>query len=250
MLIPVLGVAFVASSPSVAASAPCPSNFPLDHTSVLFGQGNATEFEAYVAAVGSNWGRGVAMYHGVDDMTFSPLNSQLAASAINAGAQYAVLGLTIGIGSVTGDPKRNYEMLLEVADGKYDGQLNALKTTLNALSQLKWLVRIGYECNLWFSANPQGVKGNQFDDAFFEPNTFAYKLAFERAAGILKSANIQTVFHPYRGGALNASNNAQMLYPGDAFVDHVAISAFNNDLCLPYAGQGPPSAKYPYCDPT
>ena len=84
-------------------------------------------------------------------------------------------------------------------------------------------MRIEYEVstNLFANTNPTA----------FDPSTFdltAYPAAYRHVRSLIASqvSNIEFIYHAVRG-------EAPTLYPGDAVVDYIGFSMFNNDVCLP-----------------
>ncbi|KAL9068587.1 MAG: hypothetical protein Q9157_006470 [Trypethelium eluteriae] len=111
----------------------------------------------------------------------------------------------------------------DVANGKYDGNLNALGSYLATFGNVKYIFRADYEVsgNLHANTNP-----TEFDESTWDLT--AYPEAFAHVRNIMSSkiSDIEFIYHPVRG-------EAQLLYPGDDVVDYQGFSIFNNDVCLP-----------------
>lgn len=102
----------------------------------------------------------------------------------------------------------------DIANGKFDSQLQSLASDLARYPQVKYLVRPDYEVsgNLHANTDPGASNPATFDHT-------AYPKAFAHVRGILnsKNTNIQYIFHAVRG-------DAQNLYPGDDVVDFIGMS--------------------------
>lgn len=101
-------------------------------------------------------------------------------------------------------------MCHDIANGKYDKELNALGSYLATYSNVKYIFRVDYEVsgNLHANTNPNGFDQSTWD-------LTAYPKAFQHVRLVIggKMSNIAFMFHPVRG-------SAKLLYPGDDVVDY------------------------------
>ena len=97
----------------------------------------------------------------------------------------------------------------DIANGKYDTELQAFGRYLNQYLNVKYLLRVDYEVsgNLHANTNPTEFDSSTFDLTAY-PDAFAH--VRQVLSGIL--TNVEFVFHPVRG-------SASLLYPGDSVVD-------------------------------
>ena len=113
------------------------------------------------------------------------------------------------------------QISLDIADGKFDSQLDELANTFISMSSLTWLLRIEYEVSysLFTCKDP----GPTCDD-------MSYQSAFQHVAQFLrgKADNVKFVFHVMYGDL-----DAPCMYPGDDAVDIIGVSFFEgeNDDC-------------------
>lgn len=131
---------------------------------------------------------------------------------------------------------RIYRVNLDIVRGRYDAALDSLAAVMRASPSLRFLVRIEYEVGrylfTWKDASrcpPTGASLDFSDTARFDPE--AYRKAFNHVARRLrdhsKVTNAAFVYHPVRG-----FEDALALYPGPGYVDFIALSLFNHDLCV------------------
>ncbi|HAA15354.1 MAG TPA: hypothetical protein DCE41_28115, partial [Cytophagales bacterium] len=174
---------------------------------------------------------------------------------------YALVALSIkdntgagGYGQMTDDsqplnPNAVWDALTDVNQGDWDQQIDDFAAIMSSRPDTKFMVRIGYEVSLLLFAyngnqyvvdwlNQQAGQGiNVFDDpdAVANMDRQAYIDAYNYIANRIRNVNgvtnVDFVYHPVRG-----YNDTRWLYPGTQFVDWVAFSIFNNDVCVEVNG--------------
>lgn len=147
------------------------------------------------------------------------------------------------------NPNAIWDAMNDVATGRWDAQIDSFATLMKNRPNTKFYVRIGYEVSLllfayqgneyvidWLNrmAN-SGVNVFENPDAVANLDRGAYIDAFNYVAHRLRIVNgvnnVDFVYHPVRG-----FNDTRWLYPGDQYVDWVAFSVFNNDICIEVNG--------------
>ncbi|CAL2083837.1 T9SS type A sorting domain-containing protein [Tenacibaculum sp. 190524A05c] len=160
-----------------------------------------------------------------------------------------------GYGQMTDDSKplntnAVWDALSDVNSGKWDEQIDNFSQTMKSRPDTKFYLRIGYEVSLLLFAynnNQQYVVDwlteqadngvNVFDnpDSISELDRQEYINAYNYIANRIKNVNgvtnVDFVYHPVRG-----LNDTKWLYPGSQYVDWVAFSVFNNDVCIEVNG--------------
>lgn len=143
-------------------------------------------------------------------------------------------------GDFTG--RRVYQVNRDIVAGRYDRALDSLAAVMKASPGIRFLLRIEYEVGRYLftwkdrgRCPAPGALLDFADTSLFDPK--AYRDAFNHVARRLrvhhKVANAAFVYHPVRG-----FDDAVDLYPGPDFVDFIALSLFNHDLCVgaPWCG--------------
>ncbi|KAI1317246.1 hypothetical protein F5Y16DRAFT_419819 [Xylariaceae sp. FL0255] len=110
----------------------------------------------------------------------------------------------------------------DIANGKYDANLQKFAQYLGGFPNVKYLLRVDYEVsgNVFANTDPSGYDSSTFDLQAY-PDAFAHV----RELFLEIISNVEFVYHPVRG-------EASLLYPGDSLVDYQGFSIFNNDVCL------------------
>ena len=107
-----------------------------------------------------------------------------------------------------------------IAAGNMNEPIDGYIEILNRFSNLKFLMRIGYE----LASHGPGQRPS------------AYKAAYNYIANYIRNeknvTNVTFVFHTIRGPYY------ENLYPGDEFVDWFGLSIFNHDICIDFDGMG------------
>lgn len=152
-----------------------------------------------------------------------------------------------------------WKALKDIVAGRWDAQLDAFAATLARYPQTRFFVRIDYETSLMGFANKldtpfvsildkyNRLGFNALENAHQIPefDLQAYPEAFRYIARRLRNhhglSNVEFVYHPVRG-----FSDTKWLYPGSEWVDWVAFSLFNHDLCWPtWEGANPPFENCP-----
>ena len=187
-------------------------------TLLLIGQTWQQEFQNYVNAVkppagSSHYGE---IYKGEINQGDDAFGNNFLTYVNNTypGA-YALVAISIKDNPGAGGYGNTYSALKDIAAGKWDAQIDQFAQTFAAHSDLKFFVRLGYEVSLYMFASGGDSQ--------------TYKDAYNRMARRIKAiaGNVEFVYHPVRG-----FNDVVDLYPGDEYVDWVALSVFNHDVCL------------------
>ena len=199
-------------------------------TELLIGQNYQAEFESYVSAVGKP--NGASFY-----TTFkTPTQFQGDGAAFveyvnnNYPGSYAELGLSLKESYTQSQCNIIYEYCGQIANGQYDTQIQELATVIKKYSNLKWLIRVGYEVSelIFGYKNPSGCQNGYQPSDIDNTN---YHNAYNHIVSRMKTlgvTNAKYVYHPVRG-----TSDTEGLYPGSTHVDHIGFSVFNNDVCLP-----------------
>lgn len=142
-----------------------------------------------------------------------------------------------------------WEALNDISSGQWDQQIDDFANIIKNRPNTKFLIRIGYEVSLmlfayngeqyvvdWVNdAANSGINVFEDPDSIAELDRQAYISAFNYIANRLRNTNsvnnADFVYHPVRGFF-----DTQWLYPGDQYVDWIAFSVFNNDICLEVNG--------------
>lgn len=117
-----------------------------------------------------------------------------------------------------------------IAQGRYDSQFNALISAIKQYSGSTFYLRLDYEVSSAF-------------DCLGGTDCSSYTAAFQHLVTLIRNESgagqrVQFVYHPVRG-------EFAQLYPGDAWVDWIGMSVFNNDLCEPFWDNGRPTGTAP-----
>lgn len=137
-------------------------------------------------------------------------------------------------GGYTG--RRIYQVNRDIAHGRYDANIDSFAVVMKRNPDLRFFLRIEYEVSRYLfswkdlSRCPEAGKPVDFQDSALIDNE-AYRQAYNHVARRIRVAdgvtNVDFVFHPVRG-----FEDARDLYPGPEFVDFIALSLFNDDLCI------------------
>ncbi len=132
--------------------------------------------------------------------------------------------------------RRIYQVSRDISGGRYDGAIDSLAAIMRDNPSLRFLVRIEYEVSRylfsWKDASrcPVAGVGVDFNDKTLIDDG-AYRDAYNHIAARIRGkdgiGNVAFVFHPVRG-----PEDAAALYPGPENVDYIALSMFNNDVCI------------------
>ena len=188
-------------------------------TLLLVGQTFQQEFDNYVQGVGispagsSHYG---TIYSGTieqgDDQNNNAFLSYVESELPDG---HALIALSFKDNPGAGGFSSTVEGVRAVANGEFDAEIDNIANIMASNPNLKYLLRIGYEVSLY-----------GFEDVQ------AYKDAYNHVANRIRNVNgvnhVDFVYHPVRG-----FNDAREMYPGGQYVDWVALSVFNNDVCLP-----------------
>jgi len=145
------------------------------------------------------------------------------------------------------NPNAVHDALVAINNGEWDTRIDQFGDTFASRPDVKFFVRIGYEVSLllfaykgeqyvndWLNQQAdQGINVFENPDNIANLDRQAYINAYNRIANRIraKASNVVFVYHPVRG-----LNDTKWLYPGDANVDYVGFSIFNNDVCLEVNG--------------
>lgn len=179
---------------------------PVRHVLHGAGQGRAQDVKDYSKAI-DPYGPSLFMdYCGVKKAATADYASSLK-KKLAGFPNYTVVQLGLSMTN-DGKPEERYEH--EVADGKYDEQLEKLLKDLKQLG-VPIYIRIGYECNgPWNGYQPE-----------------SYKKAFRHITQMIRKCGINaaTVWCPHPNDLEQAMN----YYPGDEWVDWWAVDIFSSD---------------------
>lgn len=193
-------------------------------TAFLVGQNYADEWAAFQTGTGKT-PAGISVYGDIWSGALNSDSDPFLSSYAGANSGYVEVGMSWK-DAMTQYGYTEYQggiLCTDIANGKYDDNLNKLATTLAQYPNVNYLFRVDYEVSTNLHANT--------DPSNWDPSTqnlTAYPAAFAHVRQVIGSQvkNIEFVYHAVRGqGAL--------LYPGDDVVDWNGISIFNNDVCLP-----------------
>ena len=187
-------------------------------TNLLIGQTWQQEFidyvNAYKAPAGSShYGEIYSGEVNQGDDAFG--NNFLTYMNNNYPGAYALVAISIKDNPGAGGYGDTYSALRDIVAGRWDAEIDKFARTFADHSDLKFYVRLGYEVSLYMFASGG--------------DTQTYKDAYNRMAQRIRAiaSNVDFVYHPVRG-----FNDVVDLYPGDQYVDWVAFSIFNHDVCL------------------
>ncbi|WP_165872219.1 glycosyl hydrolase [Tenacibaculum sp. M341] len=143
-----------------------------------------------------------------------------------------------------------WDALSDVNSGKWNKEIDNFSDLMKNRPDTKFYIRIGYEVSLLLFAynnNQQYVvdwlteQAENGVNVFDNPDTIseldrqqyinAYNYVANRIRNVNGVTNVDFVYHPVRG-----LNDTKWLYPGSEFVDWVAFSVFNNDVCIEVNG--------------
>jgi hypothetical protein len=137
-------------------------------------------------------------------------------------------------GGYTG--RRIYQVNRDIVQGRYDAKIDSFAAVMKRNPGIRFYLRIEYEVSRYLfswkhlSRCPEAGKPVDFGDSALIDNA-AYRQAYNHVARRIREvnavANVDFVYHPVRG-----FEDAQDLYPGPEFVDFIALSLFNDDLCI------------------
>lgn len=187
-------------------------------TIMIIGQTWQQEYEGYINATkippagSSHYG---TIYSGTIEQGTDGINNVFLNWVDNnySGA-YALVALSFKDNPGAGGYSNTLQGVRAVANGQHDQAIDRYANIFKSKPNMKFFLRIGYE-----------VSPGVFQDAA------AYKQAYNYVANRLRNinnvTNVAFVYHPVRFFA-----EVEQMYPGDEFVDWVALSVFNNDLCL------------------
>ena len=176
--------------------------------------------------------------------------------------EYALVALSIkdntaagGYGQMTDNnganfnPNAIWDALQAINSGQWDSEIDDFATLMANRPDTKFFLRLGYEVSIMLFANQSnryvidvvndyanaGINAFENADTIPEWDLEAYRSAYNYIANRIRNVNgvnnVDFVYHPVRGYW-----DAYWLYPGNTWVDWVALSVFNNDVCLPVAG--------------
>ncbi len=139
------------------------------------------------------------------------------------------------------------EAMLDVANGKWDDEIDSYAQLMKSQPETKFLLRIGYEVSiaafandtekdpgdiLNYYANTLHVNCLEGADTIPEWNLDAYRDGYNYIANRIRNVNgvnnVAFVYHPVR-----SYWDAYWMYPGNEYVDYLALSIFNHDVCMP-----------------
>lgn len=239
----ILGI--LAGSASAARYDPGPGK-----TILLVGQTFTGEFRDYVTGVGrapagsSHYGELYtgAINQGDDGKDLSHLR-YVAATYPQAYAMVAISWKDNpdlsdhgpdACGGFTG--RRIHQVNRDIVRGRYDAEIDSFAAVMKRNPDIRFYLRIEYEVSRYLfswkdlSRCPEAGKPVDFGDTTLIDNA-AYRQAYNHVAHRIRVvdgvANADFVFHPVRG-----FEDAHDLYPGAEYVDFIALSLFNDDLCI------------------
>ena len=199
-------------------------------TEILIGQNYEAEFESYVSAAGKP--NGASFYTTFKTPSAFQGDGAQFVEYVNSNypGSYAELGLSLKESYSQNQCNIIYEYCGQIANGQYDSQINELASVIKKYSNLKWLIRVGYEVSelIFGYKNPSGCQNgyqpSDIDNTNYH-NAYNHIVTKMKAAGVTNAAY---VYHPVRG-----TSDTEGLFPGSSNVDHIGFSVFNNDVCLP-----------------
>ena len=214
---------------------------------LLIGQNWENEFDDYVVSVGTNKLAGVSFYTDFFNPSSFAGSGQSFVATINNNTNYkgyyAELGLSWKQVYSQDSCNNVYQVCVDITKGKYDTQIDQLSQILSSYNNLQWLLRIEYEVSSYIfsykystgctDANEMNNPSNYDNDAY----RYAYNYVANRIRVMNKVENVDFIYHPIR-----SFSDCTELYPNisnvdqDNFVDKIAFSVFNNDVCMPVDG--------------
>ncbi len=210
----IIGYCLVATVSTVKAAGYDPGP---GKTLVLIGQTFKDEFTGYVNGIKVPAGSshyGTFFWGTIEQGDDGPNNQFLSYVHNTYNGAFALVAFSIkdnwmasGCGSVEAACQA-------IANGQFDSQIDKYCAIMKSHANMKFLIRIGYEVSLY-----------QFGNAQHFIN--AYNHTAKRIRNTNGVTNVEFVYHPVRG-----YNDATGMYPGDEYVDWIAVSIFNNDVCL------------------
>ena len=218
----------------------------------LIGQNYLPEYQGYISGTGitpagcSIYGE---IYTGLLDTDSVSLLSWLQSNYPNA---YVELAISVkdnpgagGYGDFTTTPNAVYNAEVDIANGKWNTQIDIFANIIKAHPGMKFMVRLDYEVSMMMAANKTttpyinilnkynalGINIQTDPGAASELDCNAYKNMFNYMANRIRNtdgcANANFIYHPVRGYA-----DCVNLYPGDTYCDSIGFSIFNNDICM------------------
>ena len=235
-------------------------------TNLLIGQTFRSEYQDYINGTGltpAGSSHYATFFLGAIEQGDDDPNSQfLDWVRSNQSNPYALVALSFkdntdagGYGQMTDDSQplnanAVWDALKDVTSGAWDAEIDDFSQIMSSRSDTRFYLRIGYEVSLLLFAYNDGSQYvndwlteqanagiNVFDDpdAVAEMDRQAYIDAYNYIANRIRNVNgvtnVDFVYHPVRG-----LNDTRWLYPGSQFVDWVAFSIFNNDVCVEVNG--------------
>ena len=235
-------------------------------TNLLIGQTFQSEYQDYVNGTGltpAGSSHYATFFLGAIEQGDDDPNSQfLDWVRSNQSNPYALVAMSFkdntaagGYGQMTDDSQplnanAVWDALKDVTSGAWDAEIDDFSQIMSSRSDTRFYLRIGYEVSLLLFAYNNGSQYvndwlteqanagiNVFDDpdAVAEMDRQAYIDAYNYIANRIRNVNgvtnVDFVYHPVRG-----LNDTRWLYPGSQFVDWVAFSIFNNDVCVEVNG--------------
>ena len=236
------------------------------NTLMLIGQTFQNEYNGYISGTGltpAGSSHYATFYLGAIEQGDDNPNAQFLDHVRSTqNNPYALVALSFkdntaagGYGQMTDDSQplntnAVWDALIDVNSGVWNSQIDAFAQAMASRPDTRFLLRIGYEVSLLLFAysgssqyvvdwlNQQANAGiNVFDnpDAIPQLDRQAYIDAYNYVANRIRNVNgvgnVDFIYHPVRG-----VNDTQWLYPGSQYVDWVAFSVFNNDVCLEVNG--------------
>jgi hypothetical protein len=238
------------------------ATFPIEgKTLLIIGQTFQGEYQDYVIATNlapAGSSHYAELYTGAfnqgDDATNAVFLKWVSTEYPNA---YAMLAVSIkdntragGYGSLDPSsedysPNACYQALKDIVAGLWDNQIDSLAQELKSKPNMKFLFRLDYEVSIGLFANSSTRDWNDILDEYnsqginilenpalsTEIDLTAYKDAYNYMANRIRNingiTNVDFVYHPVRG-----TSDTKALYPGSEYVDWIAFSVFNNDVCM------------------
>ena len=235
-------------------------------TNLLIGQTFQSEYQDYINGTGltpAGSSHYATFFLGAIEQGDDQPNSQfLDWVRSNQSNPYALVALSFkdnteagGYGQMTDNSQplnanAVWDALKDVTSGAWDAEIDDFSQIMSSRSDTRFYLRIGYEVSLLLFAYNNGSQYvndwltqqanagiNVFDDpdAVAEMDRQAYIDAYNYIANRIRNVNgvtnVDFVYHPVRG-----LNDTRWLYPGSQFVDWVAFSIFNNDVCVEVNG--------------
>ncbi|KAL9084694.1 MAG: hypothetical protein Q9165_007942 [Trypethelium subeluteriae] len=207
----------------VAVTVATPLKKQAGQTYISIGQNYLNEWQSFQSGIKSP--AGISTYGDIWSGALNSDSQDLLAGYAASGTGFVEVGMSWK-DAMTNNGYTQFQgaqLCHDIANGKYDNNLNALGSYLATFANVKYIFRVDYEVsgNLHANTNPTAFDENTWD-------LTAYPEAFAHVRNVIsgKVSDIEFIFHPVRG-------EAQLLYPGDDVVDYQGVSIFNNDVCLP-----------------